>query len=382
MSLYRRQQKGPYWYEFVVAGVRFRGSTGTTDREEAKRVEARARASAGMPSAHGHRPEMTLNQAAERYYQEIAAGQPSASTTDAQLADLVRIIGGGVLLSRIDDPAVAAYVSRRRGEKSRNAPRDHKPSCRCARCALAPATVNREVQALRRVLRRANRAWKVSVSDVDWGAHLLPEPAERVRELTAAEETALFAALRPDYHPIIRFLLATGVRKADAVTLTWRQVDWQTGVIRLRIKSNKPGGQPHLLPITGQVAAILQGEDGNDEARVFTYEIRKGRTNGKTIRRRGARRPFDKSGMNKAWRQALAAAGIEDFRLHDLRHTAATRVLRASGNLKVTQRMLGHANIATTARYGHAMLDDIAAAMEAASPTKSPTLAISDGKKT
>ena len=62
---------------------------------------------------------------------------------------------------------------------------------------------------------------------------------------------------------------------------------------------------------------------------------------------------------------ALKAAGIKDFRFHDLRHTAATRALRESGNLKVVQQLLGHADIATTARYAHAMTDDVRDVMEA-----------------
>jgi len=56
---------------------------------------------------------------------------------------------------------------------------------------------------------------------------------------------------------------------------------------------------------------------------------------------------------------------VENFRFHDTRHTAATRVLRAS-NLKVAQRLLGHADIATTTKYAHALDDDIRAALNAA----------------
>ncbi|HEY9057509.1 MAG TPA: tyrosine-type recombinase/integrase, partial [Aurantimonas sp.] len=59
----------------------------------------------------------------------------------------------------------------------------------------------------------------------------------------------------------------------------------------------------------------------------------------------------------------------------DTRHTAATRLVRASGNLKLAQRMLGHADLATTTKYAHVTQDDLRAAMEAAAPaaTKTPT---------
>ena len=54
-----------------------------------------------------------------------------------------------------------------------------------------------------------------------------------------------------------------------------------------------------------------------------------------------------------------------EFRIHDLRHTGATRTLRASKNLRAVQGMLGHADIKTTMRYAHALVDDVAETMTA-----------------
>ena len=92
----------------------------------------------------------------------------------------------------------------------------------------------------------------------------------------------------------------------------------------------------------------------------------------------GERRPIAYEGLTSEMQRALAKAGIRDFSFHDLRHTAATRVLRATGNMRVVQRMLRHENIKTTAKYAHAQADDVLAGMEAAAqtaqrvPTKSP----------
>ena len=84
------------------------------------------------------------------------------------------------------------------------------------------------------------------------------------------------------------------------------------------------------------------------------------------------RYPFSQSGWRRDWRKALKEESIEDFRFHDTRHTAATRILRASNNLKVTQQLLGHKDIATTARYAHAMHDDVRAAMDAVYSRNNP----------
>jgi integrase len=71
--------------------------------------------------------------------------------------------------------------------------------------------------------------------------------------------------------------------------------------------------------------------------------------------------------LRSAWRRfGPRKAGIEDFRLHDLRHTAATRLAKGGkANIKVVQRLMRHEDIATTAKYMHAYDDDVLAAMEA-----------------
>jgi integrase len=58
------------------------------------------------------------------------------------------------------------------------------------------------------------------------------------------------------------------------------------------------------------------------------------------------------------------AAGIVGFRFHDFRHDLATKVLRETGNLKLVQRVLNHADIKTTARYAHVLDADVAAALD------------------
>jgi integrase len=57
-------------------------------------------------------------------------------------------------------------------------------------------------------------------------------------------------------------------------------------------------------------------------------------------------------------------AGVKDFRFHDFRHDLATKLLRATGNLKTVQKALSHADIKTTTRYAHVLDEEVAAAME------------------
>jgi site-specific recombinase XerD len=122
--------------------------------------------------------------------------------------------------------------------------------------------------------------------------------------------------------------------------------------------------------MTGAVYDLLWAEKDHHKTAAFTYEVQQTRKNVGLVR--GERRPITKEGFKTAWRRSLDHAGVENFRFHDTRHTAATRTLR-SGNLKVVQQMLGHNDLATTAKYAHAMIDDMRAAMEGAMHTEMHT---------
>jgi integrase len=83
------------------------------------------------------------------------------------------------------------------------------------------------------------------------------------------------------------------------------------------------------------------------------------------------------SGVDSAWNRACCKASVTDLRLHDLRHTAATNLLKVT-NLKTVQLMLRHRDIRSTLRYAHADDRDLLAALEATrkSPDASPEVTV------
>lgn len=371
MSVYKPKGSSWWHYDFVIRGVRFHGSTGTANHEAAKQVEAAKRTEAATGA--NKRQAMTMNQAAERFYQEVGKHLASAEDIDRWLAALVVRVGPNTLLSEIDDPKMAEIVAKRRGELARN-----------KKTLVSPGTVNRDTtELLRRIMRRADKIWKKDVGEMpDWGKHLLEEPEERVREATYDEEDRVFAGLRPDLHPIARFAIMGGCRLGELRRLTWPQVDFARMEVRIVGKSKKPGGKVRIVPMTGAMVAILQGCIGHHETYVFTFVCDKPRTSadGSVIRRKGDRYPISRDGWRRLWSDALHRAKVRDFRFHDTRHTSATRTLRASGNLKAVQKQLGHADLKTTAKYAHVQTEDIRAAMEAAS-RNSPEAVSGDKKK-
>lgn len=348
-SLVTRRPGSPNWYEnFTVNGHRFRGSLETDDREQAEILAAKKRSDALLGKLTGKKPELTLTQALGRYLiehgQHLATADDIARMGKQLLADL----GKHRVLSEITPADLATYAARRRAMVSNR-------------------SVNAEIEHLRAVIRRATALWGVETPALNWQSVLLEEAGEREHVLSEEEEDRLFAALRPDFHAMVRFALVTGVRLGNVVSLTWAQVDWDARTIVFRVKSKRPGGDLHYIPITPAVAAILSTERGRDRERVFTYISDRNRhdRHAGIMQEKGKRYPFTYAGWRKAWRAALTQAGIRDFRFHDLRHTAATRALHAHRNLKTVQRMLGHKNIATTLRYTRSDVEDVRAAMEA-----------------
>lgn len=346
----RRRGGAIYHYDFTVQGHRFRGSTESDDKEIAEAVEATKKREAILGLLTGRKPQMTLDAAFGRYVLEVAQHQASAYDVAYQSKLLVSRLGKNTLLSKISGTALTDYVAWRRA-------------------SVSDSSVNREIGLLRRVLRRAANVWKVEVDMPAWGALFLPEPDAREHVLSEEDEDRLFAHLRQDYHPLFRAAIISGLRLDNLINLTWDQVDFETMVITLAVKSRKPGGKVHRVPITDDLAAILATERGKHPERVFTYVCPKNtrdRHSGKLLVK-GQRYPFTRNGWRKAFYEARVAAGLPEFRFHDLRHTGGDRFYRATKNLKATQKYLGHEDIRTTMRYLRADTDDVRAGMEAAS---------------
>lgn len=362
MSVYKPKGSPYFHFDFQLRGRRYHGTTGLENRRDAEKFERQERKRIALAIASTKRPAMTLNAATTRFYQEVSAFQKSEGSQIYRLEYLCDRIGKDTYLADINDNEVADYIRRRRADKRIEGGHPGKK-------LISNASVNREIQLLRLVMRRAEKIWKVDVGEVpDWPAHLLPEPKGRTRELQDDEEKRLFQHLRQDLHPLARFCILTGVRLSAAIGLRWPQVDFQNSLVTVYLKTHRPEPEAHTIPMTGAMRALLASQRVQHPTHVFTYLCR--RTRGS--RKKGQRYPYSATGWRMTWVRALKAAGIDDFRFHDLRHTAASRTLRRSRNLKVVQQMLGHADLTSTARYAHVVMDDVRAAMEDTHSRNSP----------
>jgi integrase len=286
---------------------------------------------------------MTFAAAATRWWHERGKHRKDFRNVERHLAWLQTHIGTKTMLRAVDNNLVARLVSLRRQD------------------AVGPATVNRGVvQILRAIVKRA-QVWEQPVARVAWGDHTLKEPQELVREMTAAEEATLFKALRVDLHPIARFMIITGLRRAEACHLKWADVD----LVGARMIVRGKGDTIERMPIPDVALTLLQQEVGNHPEFVFTLINGPGSSH-----HDGARRPILPSTLGVMFWRTRKVTGLHDLRLHDLRHTAATRTLRATGNLGVVQKMLRHKRINTTMRYAHVTEDDLRSAMNRTNPVE------------
>ncbi|KMO34277.1 tyrosine-type recombinase/integrase [Methylobacterium aquaticum] len=345
MSTYRPEGRPYYLYDFSIQGHRFHGSTRCSNKREAdafEKGERKRRAEELKEAAALGRQPLSFGDAATRYWEEV--GQFAKTKVDIwrHIGWLQTEIGNTRRLSAINGSVVATLVAKRRAQTGRG----DKP--------VTPATVNRTMEVLRSILMRASKVWDEPVAAIEWKRHRLKEPQERVRELRADEETALFKALRPDYHPIVRFALLTGCRLAECVDLRWEHVDWGGRQIWILGKGDKLAA----IPLSPSVRKLLWPLREQHKEAVFTYEALRGRD-------KGERRPITYEGLKTVFTRDVKPA-IPGYRFHDNRHTAATRVLRVSGNLKIAKELLRHSSITTTAKYAHVMQSDVMEAMEKA----------------
>ncbi len=347
MSVYKPAKSRIWQYDFRFKGARHNGSTGCTSRRDAERYEANHRRKVAL--GEEAKPQISLEEACDAWDAAVGSHLRSNATTLYQLGFLLAGLGRKTLLHDMTIRDLDRYIAKRRAGK-------------------ANATVNREITLLRRVVRwTASRGYESP--EIKWGEALLPEEAERVRELSADEEARLFAALHDNLKPLVEFSILSGQRRSEIVTLRWSDVD----IAGQRAKVSAKGGGIHTFPLSPRMVAIIKAQP-KACPQVFTYVClrRAPKRKDRVARREGERYPFSKQGWARQWRKALADAGIEDYRFHDNRHTAATRNLRATGNLKGVQKLLGHKDVRTTSRYAHALEDDVRAMLFATESRNSP----------
>jgi integrase len=224
---------------------------------------------------------------------------------------------------------------------------------------------------------RANRVIGVaskmfSLAILKWKMRPEPNPcrgiernqeSRRERYLSKEELARLLDALvaypNQKFANVFRLLLLTGARAGEVISATWDQFRLEaSGGTWTKPASNTKTKKDHTIPLSAPARALL--------GRIYAQREERGP------------RVFPKiaevTKLHQHWARILAAAKITDLRVHDLRHSYASTLASGGVPLLTIGKLLGHAQVSTTARYAHLLDDALTKATETAG-------AILSGKK-
>jgi site-specific recombinase XerD len=157
---------------------------------------------------------------------------------------------------------------------------------------------------------------------------------------------------------IVELLLGSGLRVSEACSLAIRDLHLQGDEPAIFVRKGK-GGQPRLVPISSRLASSLGWF--LDRRREWDEPLDSDRP--LFLGQHGV--ALTRFGMTKMWKAALRAAGLPDrWGIHAARHTFAVEVYRQTRDLRLTQRLLGHASVVTTTTYASLLDEDVRAGVE------------------
>jgi integrase len=163
----------------------------------------------------------------------------------------------------------------------------------------------------------------------------------RMRFLNREEIHHLIECSREDLKPVIIAAVSTGMRRGELFNLKWKDVDFENGFIKVEKTKNK---ERRDVPIDVYLSETLKDLTESREKGDFVFLQKNGNRLTETF-------------IRFRFGAAKKKAGIEDFRFHDLRHTAASLYATGGCDIMSLKNLLGHKSLKMTQRYAHLMPD-------------------------
>ncbi|TDJ17184.1 MAG: site-specific integrase [Gammaproteobacteria bacterium] len=202
------------------------------------------------------------------------------------------------------------------------------------------STVNRYLAAISHVFTIARKEWHWVKDNPLQNVSTLKEPRGRVRFLSDDERRRLLEASKAhsdQLYTIIVLALSTGARQGEILGLRWDNVDLARGLIVLEDTKN---GERRGIPLKGHALDMVRN----------LGKVRRLDTDLLFPSRRHPTKPLS---VQEIWKTAIKRAKIEDFRFHDLRHSAASYLAMNGASLAEIADVLGHKTLQMVKRYAH-----------------------------
>jgi len=354
VGLYRKKGSPFWWYSLRAGGKRFFGSTKEKKKGMAEVVFARRMAEAQDGDHAGLAPRRKRVQFDElaAAYLVFTARQRDFRNKKQRVAFFLDWFGGAVDIRKISLQEVERLRSSLLGGGRK------------------ASTVNRYLSTLKHMVAKAVD-WDMADEKVLTAVRrvkLLKENNRRLRFLSRVQGAALAAACAPHLAPVVLTALNSGMRKGEILSLTWPQVDFRRGFIRLNVTKN---GEGRNVPINETLRGVLSGLSRRlrvdwvfcDSKGGRFLDVKKGFA--AACRRAVWLSCSDSCGFEAEDAQGPAGPcptcgrplsrvrGISDFRFHDLRHTFASWLVMAGVDLMTVKELLRHKALAMTLRYSH-----------------------------
>lgn len=331
----RRRDRGLGWYVcFHAAGGKEVRRAAGKSRRSAERIKAKIETELRENKffRRDQTSTWTIEQLSKLYLERLERLRPrSARWRREMYRQVLRVLGTEMLIEEIDLATLDAYVEKRRGE------------------GKAPSTINRELSVLRHSLHLGAR-WKNETNLsryrlTDWEPLRESQAARQAVFLTSEQVSRLLGAAHAraargglnerQGEAVVRLALETGARLGEVLGLTWDDLD-AAGVTRIRTEKNGPDRWVQLSESTVRLLeSFRNGENGS--GLVFP----------------SAMTGVQRVDVRRFWDAVRKAAKVEHIRFHDLRHTAASEMLRRGFLLREVQYVLGHSSARMTERYAH-----------------------------
>jgi integrase len=327
--------------------------TPDTARREALRLKA-AVSCGSDPSAdrERRRAENTIGELADRYLAEHVAvhNKPTTASEMRRLVERdIKPALGRVKITDLTRADIKAWQARMRE---------------------SPYQANRSLACLRKILNLAVYDWELRETNPCTRIRQFPERARdrfysegemrRIGQVLAAMEEEKKEA--HGFVLLIRLLATTGMRLSEVLSLRWSDIDLTNRTIRLRDAKAGPRTVHLGIETIGILGAIAQ-------------------KSGWVIGGREPGRPLTTYAAESGWKRLRARAGLENARLHDLRHTVGTYAAVTGANAFAIRDLLGHKTLAMTGRYVERAADIVRGTADAVSIRVTAALAGDTGQE-
>jgi len=294
---------------------------------------------------------MTFETAMKRYLAEVTPTKRPL-TQNAERPRAVPLIDffGKYSLAAITTELIAEYRDLRLAGKDRL--KDGKPQPRSAN------TVRLELALIGHLFTVAVKEWGLGLPFNPMLNLRRPPPGPgRNRRLSASEESRLLSEVDAYSNPmlgwIVRIAIETGMRSSEIATLKLTQVDLDRRIVRLIETKNT---LPRTVPLSRIAAENFRLALGNPARPDDTELIFFGEPG-----RDGKRRPYN---FNKVWGDIKKRLGITDFKFHDLRHEAVSRLVELGLSDQEVASISGHKSMQMLRRYTHLRAEDLVAKLD------------------